>query len=124
MNYWDLIKLKSFCIAKETINKTKRHPTEWKKMFTNDISGKGLVSKIYKEFIKLKTQKSNNPVKKWVEDVNRHFYKEDFQKDNTHMKRCSTSLILREIQIKSTIRYHFTTVKMAKINNSVNNRCG
>ena len=63
-NYWDLIKIKIFCTAKETISKTKRQPTEWEKIFANDISDKGLVSNIYKEFIKLNTQKTNNPVKK------------------------------------------------------------
>ena len=64
MNYWDLIKMKSFCTVKETISKTKRQSTEWEKIFANDI-GKGLVYKIYKELIKLNTQKTNNPVKKW-----------------------------------------------------------
>ena len=77
MNYWDLMKIKSFCTAKETINKTKRWPTEWEKIFANDISDKGLVSKIYKELTKLHTQKANNPVKKWAEDMNRYFSKED-----------------------------------------------
>ena len=67
MNYWDFIKIKSFCTAKETVNKTKRQPAEWEKIFANDISDKGLVSKIYKELIKLNTQKTDNPVKKWVE---------------------------------------------------------
>ena len=67
MNYWDLMKIKSFCTAKETINKTKRQPTEWEKIFANDISDKGLVSKIYKELTKLHTGKTNNPVKKWAE---------------------------------------------------------
>lgn len=73
MNYWDLIKIKSFCTAKETISKTKRQQTEWEKIFANDISDKGLVSKIYKELIKRNTQKTNNPVKKWAKDMNRHF---------------------------------------------------
>ena len=81
MNYWDLIKIKSFCAAKETISKTKRQPTEWEKIFANDISGKGLVSKIYKE-LKLNTQKTNNPMKKWAKDMNRHFSKEDIQMAN------------------------------------------
>ena len=81
MIYWDLIKIKSFCIAKETVNKTKRQPTEWKKIFANDISDKGLVSKIYEELTN--TQKTNNPVKKWAEDMNRHFYKEDIQMADT-----------------------------------------
>ena len=70
MNYWDLIKIKSLCTAKETIGKTKRQPTEWEKIFANDISDKGLVSKIYKELIKHNTQKTNNPVKKWAKDMN------------------------------------------------------
>ena len=73
MNYWDLIKIKGFCTAKETISKTKRQPTEWEKIFANDILDKGLVSKIYEELIKLNTQKTNNPVKKWAKDMNRTF---------------------------------------------------
>ena len=77
MNYWDLIKIKSFCTAKETISKTKRQPTEWEMIFANDISDKGLVSKICKELIKLNTQKTNNPVKKWAKDMNTYFSKED-----------------------------------------------
>ena len=79
MNYWDLIKIKSFCTGKETISKTKRQLMEWEKIFANDISDKGLVSKIYKELTKLHTQKSNNPVKKWAENMNRHFSKEDIR---------------------------------------------
>ena len=123
MNYWDLMKIKSFCTAKETIHKTKRQPTEWEKIFANDISDKGLVSKIYKELTKLHTRKTNNPVKKWAEDMNRHFSKEDIQMANRHMKRCSTSLITKEIQIKATLRYHLTSVRMANIKNSGKIRC-
>ena len=75
MNYWDRIKIKSFCTVKETISKTKRQPTEWEKIYANDPSDKGLVSKIYKELLKLNTQKTNNPVKKQAKDMNRHFSK-------------------------------------------------
>ena len=121
MNYWDLIKTKSFCTVKETIIKTKRQLTEWERIFANNISDKGLVSKIYKELIKRNTQKTKNLVKKWAKDMNRCFPKEDIQVANRHMKRCSTSLIIREIQIKTTMRYHFTPVRMANINNSGNN---
>ena len=79
MNCWDLIKIKSFCTSKETIRKSKRQPREWEKIFANDISDKGLVSNLYKELIKLNPQKTKNPVKKWAEDTNRNFYKEDIQ---------------------------------------------
>ena len=123
MNYWDLVKIKSFCTAKESINKTKGQPTEWEKIFANDISDEGLVSKIYKELIKPNTQKTNNPVKRGAKDMNRHFSKEDIQMVNQHMKKCSTSLIIREIQIKITMTYHLIPVRMANINNSGNNRC-
>ena len=77
INKWDLIKLQSFCTAKETINKTKSQPSEWEKIFANETMDKGLFSKIYKQLIELGIEKTNNPIKKWAEDLNRHFTKED-----------------------------------------------
>ena len=131
INKWDLIKPKSFSTTKETISKGKIKPSEWEKIIANETTDKGFTSKYTSSSIP-----ENNPIKKWVEDPNRHFSKENTQTANKHMKSCLTSLIIREMQIKTTLfsyylfstlmpllYYHLIPVTMATIKKSINNKC-
>jgi hypothetical protein len=119
---WDLIKLKSFCKAKFTVNRTKRPSADWERIFINPKSDRGLISNIYKELKKLDSRNSNNPIKKWGTELNKKFSTEEYQMAEKYLKNCSTSLIIREIQTKTTLRFHLTPVRMAKIKNSSDSR--
>ena len=112
---WDLIELHSFCTAKETVITVYWQPTEWEKIFVIYPSDKGLMSRIYKE-LKQIYKKKNKPIQKWAKDMNRHFTKKTYMRP-TNMEKCSLSLVIREMQIKTTLRYHLMPVRMAIIKN-------
>ena len=101
----------------------KRQPSEWEKITVDETTDKGSISKIYKQLIQLNARKKNNPINKWEKDLNRNLSKEDIQMTNKDMKRCSTSLIIGEMQIKTKMRYHLTQLRMDIIKKSTNNKC-
>jgi hypothetical protein len=120
---WDLIKSKSFWKAKDSVNNTKRPPTDWKRIFTYPKSDRGLISNLYKELKKVDSRKSTNPIKKCCSELNKELSPEEYRMAEKHLKKCSASLIIREMQIKTTLRFHLTPLRMAKIKNSGDSRC-
>jgi hypothetical protein len=123
MEKWDFIKLKSIYTTKVMISKLKRPLTEWEKIFASYASDKGLITRIYRELKKLNSPQITESVNKWATEVNRTFSKEEIQMIKRHMKNCSPSLAIKEMQIKTTLRFHFTLVRIAIIKNTTNNRC-
>ena len=107
------IKLKNLCTAIETIIRVNQQLTEWEKHFSIYPSDKGIISRIQKELKFTRTKK--NLIKKWAKDMNRHFSKEDIYEANKHMKKCSSLLVIREMQIKTILKYHVMPVRMAII---------
>jgi hypothetical protein len=122
MDKWNFIKLKIFCTTKEMACELKRPPTEWKKIFASHTSDKELITRMYSELNKLNSPKINGPIKKWAAELNRAFSKEEIQMAKKQMKKCSPSLSIKEMQIKTTLRFHLTPVRIAIIKNT-NSRC-
>jgi hypothetical protein len=122
MNKWDFIKLKSFCTTKEMVSKLKR-TTEREKIFASYTSGKGLITRIYRKLKKLNYPQINESIKKWPTELKRTFSKEEIQMAKKHMKKCSPSLAIEEMQIKTSLRFHLTPVRIAIIKNTTTNMC-
>jgi hypothetical protein len=105
------------------VSKLYRPPTEWEKISAGYTSDKGLITRIYRELKKLNSPKINKPIKKWATELNRTFSKEEIQMTKKHMKKCSSSLTIKEMQIKTTLRLYLTPVRITIIKNTTNNKC-
>jgi hypothetical protein len=105
------------------VSKLNRPPTEWEKIFASCTSNIGLITRIHRELKKLNSSKINELIKKLATELSRTFSKEEIKMSNKHMKRCSPSLTMKEMQIKATLRFHLTPVRIAIIENTTNNRC-
>ncbi|XP_049745600.1 lysosomal Pro-X carboxypeptidase isoform X4 [Elephas maximus indicus] len=112
---WELLKIKHLCSSKDFTKRVKRPPTDWEKLFSYDISNQRLISKMYMILLKLNHKKTNNPINKWAKDMNTPFTKEDIQAANRYKGKCSQSLAIREMQIKTTMRFHLTPTRLALI---------
>jgi hypothetical protein len=123
MDKWDYMKLKSFCTTKEMISKLKRPPTEWEKKTFHWLYIKGLITRIYKELKKLNSPKINEPIKKWTTELNRTFSKEEVQMAKKTHEKCSPSLAIKEMQNKTTLRFHLTPVRIDAIKSTTNGLC-
>ena len=122
MNYWDFIKIESFCTVKEIVNKTKRQPTEWEKILANDLSDKGLVSEIYKKRVKLNSKETNNPIMKWAEEHEQKFH----QRRHRDGQQAREKMLRNTCHQGDTNQNHneipLTSVRMVKINQTRNNK--
>jgi hypothetical protein len=116
-------KLQGRSKAKDTVNKANRPPTDWERIFTNPKSDRGLISNIFKDLKKVDSRNSNNPIKKKCTELNNEFSTEQYQMAGKRLKKCSTFLIIKEIQIKTTLRFYLTPVRMDKIRNSGDSKC-
>uniref|UniRef100_A0A5F8G2X7 Uncharacterized protein n=1 Tax=Monodelphis domestica TaxID=13616 RepID=A0A5F8G2X7_MONDO len=122
INNFDYIKLKSFCTNKTNITKIRRETTNWEKIFI-ETSDKGLITHIYNELNQMYKKSSHSPIDKWAREMDRQFSDKEIKTINKHMKKCSTSLIIREMQIKTTLRYHLTPSRLANITAKESNEC-
>ena len=112
--FFDYIKLKSFCTTKPNATKIRREAEKWERIFATSVCDKGLTSKIYRELSQMYKDTSHSPIDKWSKDMNRQF-SEEIKTIYSQMKKCSKSLLIREMQIKTALRYHITPIRLANM---------